>query len=257
MKFPKDPQRNKKKKQKQPDKKPRTVTHPIVFGVDDIPEGTRYIPLEYHHNLSTGETTAFIAGKEIKPNGLEMLYDRPGKTSKKVLRMEDSGTTNNFDVLIKKYSLLVAIDTNTATIGGTTYHVGYACHTVLNEKKEIEKVHPFPGRFILTGEVDNPEFKNIRSLIQALQQIKFDPVAKFEDHFIGIITDHDLINHSAINKRNQPLIEDYYVPENVELIYAFDGSADTVFNKMIMWCHKQSTDLFKKSKPQLEKLTNY
>jgi hypothetical protein len=256
MKFPKDLQRNKKKKNKQADKKPRTVTHPIVFGIEDIPEGTRYIPLEYHHNVSTGETTAFIAGKEIKPSGLEMFYDRPGKTSKKVLRMEDSGTTSKFDALIKKYSLLVAIDTNTATIGGTTYHVGYACHTVLNEKKEIEKVDPFPGRFILTGEVDNPEFRNIRSLIQALQQIKFDPVAKFEDHFIGIVTDSDLINHSDYNKRKIPLIEDFYLPENVELIYASDGSSDTTFNKMIMWCHKQSADLFKKEQPQLIKLLN-
>ena len=40
MKFKKDPQRKKKKKNKQPDKKPRSIAHSIVIGVDDIPEDT-------------------------------------------------------------------------------------------------------------------------------------------------------------------------------------------------------------------------
>lgn len=222
MKFKKDPQRNKKNKNKQPDKKSRSVAHSIVFGVDDIPEDTPYIPLEWHHNIDTGETRSFIAGKEIIPDALVMSYERPGKTSKQVVRMEDTGTTNGFSELIKKYTLIVAIDANTATIGGTTYRVAYACHTVFYEKKEIEKIQAFPERFVLTGEVDKPENRNIRSLIQYLQKATFSPPAKFEDQHIGIITDSDLINHSDYNKRKKPLIEDFYLPEIVELILSLD-----------------------------------
>ena len=65
MKFKKDPQRNKKKKNKQPDKKPRSVAHAFVLDINNIPPDTEYIPLEWHHNITTGETHSVINGNKI------------------------------------------------------------------------------------------------------------------------------------------------------------------------------------------------
>jgi hypothetical protein len=249
MKFPKDPKRS--KKQKQPDKKPRSVAHSIVITVDDIPEGTEYIPLDWHHNITTGETSAYVAGKKVLTDGLTMTYNRPNKTSKTVVRMEDTGTTNRFDVLLKNFDMLIAIDTNTATIGGKTHHVSYGCQAMFNQDRQISKIFPFPESFIIMGDIDKPENRNIRSLIQYMQTAPILRPVNFETLKVGIITDSDLINHSDINKRKKPLVDDFYLPENVELIFATDGTADTILNKMIRWCHKYSTEMINKAKPRL------
>lgn len=257
MKFKKDPQRNKKKKNKQPDKKPRSVAHAFVLDINNIPPDTEYIPLEWHHNITTGETHSVINGNKILADGLVMSYDRPGKTAKQVLRMEDTGTTNKFSELVKKFDLLVAIDTNTATIGGTTHHVSFGCQAVFNSEKKISNIVALPQNFVLLGDYDKPENRNIRSLIEFIKSTTFSrPGVKFEDMYIGIITDSDLINHSAINKRKIPLIENYFLPQNIELIFATDAASDTIFNQMIRWCHKYSTDMIKEAKPKLERQMN-
>jgi hypothetical protein len=64
---------------------------------------------------------------------------------------------------------------------------------------------------------------------------------------IGLIVDSDLGNHQAFNNREIPIFDDFYLPENVTIIYASDkGGTEYLSTKMIKYCHDLATGLYKK-----------
>lgn len=59
------------------------------------------------------------------------------------------------------------------------------------------------------------------------------------DHYFGIIVDSDFGSLSAINNRTIPILDDFYLPENIQLIYASsDKKNDTFLNEAISFCDK-------------------
>lgn len=67
-------------------------------------------------------------------------------------------------------------------------------------------------------------------------------VESVSDLFIGLIIDFDLGSLDAYNARLSPLIDDYYLPEGFELMYASaEVGMENVQNKLISCADKLST----------------
>jgi len=63
---------------------------------------------------------------------------------------------------------------------------------------------------------------------------------------IGIVVDSEQDYIEAYNKRLKPIIDDFYLPENFELMYASaDASNDTILNQAITYCDKTATQRIK------------
>lgn len=71
---------------------------------------------------------------------------------------------------------------------------------------------------------------------------------------IGLITDHDVMNHEKYNSAILPIYDDFYLPKNVKLIYASSdrGASSNIFSKLIRICDKKSTDLIQEHKAKIE-----
>ncbi|MGB7293728.1 MAG: hypothetical protein WBD99_16280 [Thermodesulfobacteriota bacterium] len=82
-------------------------------------------------------------------------------------------------------------------------------------------------RLFIRGVMANPNFKN--------------------DMKICVITDHDLDSHTQYNKRDLPLIGDFYLPKSFTLAYgsADVGKKDYLPNILMSVAHKSSYDLLK------------
>jgi hypothetical protein len=260
MKFKKDPHRKKKKKKfKAPEKKTRLLTHTLRLDESHFTPGTNVVELSLVLGDMPDSNYAIINGKKVEPSEYGISYMRPGKTPKQLVRFEHDGISANLDQYYKQYDLLIAVDTNTATIAGTTYHVGFCIQAVLcfNHKNIIDIQPLRKPNLVLVGEEAKPEYRNVQHLIQYLQTRDFSKYnTTFEKLRIGIITDCDLGAIPEINKRTQPLIDNFIIPENIQLIYASDAASDTLFNDLIKWCHKGANTMIDAARPELEKIVN-
>ena len=254
MKFKKDSKR--KKKKNQPEKKTRLLTNTINLDESHVTPGTNIIEMSIVLSDQPGMNYAIINDEKVFPSEYGMSYMRPGKTPKQLIRFEHDMGAADMEDYFKQYDLIVAIDTNTATIAGTTYHVGFCIQPVLCFKhKNLIDVCPLKEpNLLLVGEETKPENRNIQHLIQFLQTRDYSKHnTSFDKLRIGIITDSDLGTIPSINKREAPLIDDFYLPENVQLIYASDAVADTLMNDLIKWCHKGANVIIYAVRPELEK----
>lgn len=55
-----------------------------------------------------------------------------------------------------------------------------------------------------------------------------------------LVVDSDLDVLMRINRREEAIIEDFFLPEGWQLNYASDKSADFILNKMIKFCDRES-----------------
>lgn len=251
MKFKKD----RKKKGKQPEKKPRLTSHGIRFDESHFTPGSNTVEMSLMLSDEEGKAYAIVNGEKVFPSDYTISYLREGKSPKQLVRFEHDGGAWNLEEYFKQFDLIIAIDTNTVTIGGTKYHVGFAIQPVLCFKhKNLIDIAPLKKpNLVLIGEESKPENRNIQHLIQYIQTRDFSKRStSFDKLKIGIITDSDLGSIPAINKREAPLIDDFYLPQNVQLVYASDAASDTLLNYLIKWCHKGANIMIEQVRPELE-----
>ena len=140
------------------------------------------------------------------------------------------------------YDHLIAIDTNTHYLNGSSVSITAAYH-IKPEARQADLVR-CSARVLalleLWNVVEKPENVGWWQVLQALQQ---HPTL-FEGN-IGLIVDSDLGNHKAFNAREKAIFNDFYLPDNVTLIYASDkGGAEYLSTKMIKYCHDLASDLY-------------
>ncbi len=139
------------------------------------------------------------------------------------------------------YGSIVAIDTNTDTRKDVS--VGIA-HQVLYVWLDNEvKYHyiPIPMIFRINEKVDKPENYNWRQLIRFMTiHQNYNPKMKH-----GLIVDSDLGNHRMYNSREMPIIDDFFLPENFQLIYASDAASDTFLNVAVRKCEGLASKIIK------------
>ncbi len=141
------------------------------------------------------------------------------------------------------YEHLIAVDTNTKTVNGSKVSITAAYH-VIPQASGVEYAY-CKARVLALIECWNVEVppENL-GWWQILNAISEYP--GFFSGQIGLIVDSDLGNHEAFNKRTLPIVGDYYLPENVAIIYGSDqGGAEHLSTKMIKYCDALASDLMK------------
>lgn len=144
---------------------------------------------------------------------------------------------------ILKYGMLVAIDTNTYREEEQIISIGIAHQVFGIPTEKGHKFHYIPVNrpFVIRGNSEKPENQNWMNLLKFITNHKnHNPNFK-----IGIIVDSDLGNISSFNQREKPIFEDYYLPDNCELIFASDAANDSFLNQAIKKCHSLANAAYK------------
>jgi hypothetical protein len=140
---------------------------------------------------------------------------------------------------LKKFDLIFAIDTNTKVVNGEVISISciVLCKLTYGKKNaiiaEYAPVHCLEFRNIRQDAENIAWMKSIQLIIA---NPSYNPKLK-----IGLIVDSDLGNISAYNNRSVPIYADFYLPQNIELIYASaDVGKEFVVNKLISLCDKEA-----------------
>jgi hypothetical protein len=176
---------------------------------------------------------------------LEFKRDRDNKEPK-ILHTSTSATSDawfstNHQLL--SYDHLIAVDTNTNYLNGSPVSITAAYH-VIPENRNPESAF-CKARVLALIEfwnvVEKPENLGWWQILQALADHPLEYAGK-----IGLIVDSDLGNHQAFNDRTLPIFSDFFLPENVTIIYGSDkGGGEHLSTKMIKYCHDLASDLYK------------
>lgn len=146
--------------------------------------------------------------------------------------------------ILENFNSIAAIDTNNYKFSGRNLAIAapYFCKNLKETAyKPTEAVSmPFfiieniqPG---LNAEVVGWHLF-IKHIIPILNLKKWEKLA--------LVVDSELGKHKAMNNRNLPYYSNYFLPENVTLIYASADTGNDPLNKLIKECDKSSKKYFK------------
>ncbi|MGZ5491930.1 MAG: hypothetical protein ACXWE6_14500 [Nitrososphaeraceae archaeon] len=137
-----------------------------------------------------------------------------------------------------QYDFIAAIDTDTMDIKGNKISItsSWFSNQNLKEGKNILTFHVLPS-FILCNVRNglNPEIIGWHMFFQYLL-----PLIKLKNDLcnkkIGLIVDSEQDSHANINSRKQAYYKDYFLPDNVSLLYASTDHIDVLPNKILKSC---------------------
>jgi hypothetical protein len=182
----------------------------------------------------------------------EVFYERDSGKDKILSQIPcgpDKGYLNQIASLKDNIDFLFSIDTNTVDMNGqrTSFSVCYFVPQILSMYRNDLPSLPFIAFEI--NEVSlkiNPECIGWHLLIDYIVNNQaYNPKQR-----IGIAVDSELGNLKSINSRELPYYYKYYLPENIQLLYAFEKGKDYLINTMLSYCHraaKKAVRLYKEN----------
>lgn len=219
-------------------RKPRTTSITMDMG--------KPVAIDAVSVTQRGEVALFHKGQQINPiqAHLETSYERRKKP--KILHKAEipvKKIRTDIHASFCNYDLFYVIDTNSKVIKNNKISV--ACVLLCKFKPSGDLTLAFfapINAFEFWNIVDKPE--NI-AWREAILAIMANPDYKNELR-IGLLVDSDLGDIPAFNLGHKPLIDDFYLPGNFELIYASaDVGKEYFVNKLISECDKESNEIFK------------
>ena len=149
-------------------------------------------------------------------------------------------STNLFEQL-QRYEVIYAIDTNKKKHGNIVFTVSCAVHFALeHEKDNVWRSAVFtrlPAVLALASQ-ENPELLAWRRLI--------DYVSPKISGRVGLVVDSELGNIPLFNTRAKAIHNDFFLPDNVELIYASsERDLSSPLNKAISVCDNDANRIAK------------
>jgi hypothetical protein len=216
---------------------------------------TGVMEIDLHFDQINNEQKAYLSHSKQLLESTKQVRGYFGENKMRTLWEipKDKGD-HSLDLLkkIKRFDILLAMDTNTRLINRETYSIGIAGH-VIGEITEAFETWDFKGiqqLFVLVGKGERIENRNWKNLIEyVLQHPKYNA-----DHKIGIIVDSDLGEIDNYNKKIKPLIDDFFLPENFELLYASDKAHDNnPINAAIKHCHNVADTALNLLQTEIEK----
>jgi hypothetical protein len=169
-----------------------------------------------------------------------VFYDKDSGKEKTCFQIPcgiDQAHLDHLKNLKAHIDFLFAVDTNTVEIAGeqTAFSMSYLVPNMLSCYEDTIPISPF---FMF-------EINHVCSSISAerigwhllIQQIIRNPTYHI-NHRIGIVSDHELNLHAQINKLRIPYYGEYYLPDNMQLVYASDKGWDYLANQMVSLCDK-------------------
>jgi len=183
----------------------------------------------------------FVNGEKLSPeiSWIETSYNR--LKGDKILNYTpniEHNIVGNANFGLNSYDLIYAIDTNTKNIKNCAVSIccAVSCEIDIENDKvcgTIRSQHLFEFRD-QRGAIENYAWHFlINNLIENSINIR-----------VGIIVDSDLDNIPKYNNRELPIINDYFLPKNINLIYASsDAGKEFITNKLISLCDREANKL--------------
>ncbi len=217
-------------------RKPRHTTLGASFGKGPYPDSVKVIS-------ETGEIQFYKDGKKIIPLASEMDYSYHRKTKEKVVRkypIDPNQIMLHADYSIYNLDTVYIADTNT--------------------ERDLSVTCVIKGKPVIGSNGDNAGvrfrskpyivFKGMQSKPeQHAWKLLLEREFSIEDGITGLIVDSDLDLIPEYNSRTMPITEDYFVPEQVQLIYASaDVGKEHILNKIMSQADKAAKTMLNKIK---------
>jgi hypothetical protein len=172
---------------------------------------------------------------------LEQAYERP--KGKKVITQVPSfskAAPSELDLTLGQYDYLFAIDTNTRDVDGQIVSVTGVAGAKLEKREEGLT---FRYRFLKCIEFWGVrEHQERVGWLEVIDDLNMNP--KPDPVHTGLIVDSYLGSLTAINRREEPVFGNTYLPKNMSLIYASsDVGNDSLANKMLALADKVAKEL--------------
>jgi len=176
-----------------------------------------------------------------------LQYHRKRKKGGEKVLHRSSGVGNrawfNTNRQLLDYQHLISVDTNTNYINGSSVSITAAFHVIPHYHDAVSAMcySNVLALIEMWNVIGKPENIGWWQILQAIDNSPERFLGK-----IGLVVDSDLGRHEEYNTRHEPIIEDYYLPDNVSLIYASDqGGGEHLSTKMIKYSHNLADDLYR------------
>lgn len=187
-------------------------------------------------------------GKEISPDSLFTLtsYPKNGGGIRPIRSMSNMTITESeITFLTNNFNFIFFIDTNTKLINKRKISVGcllpYTWKFLTSSKVSLECILDI-GFFFFESKVSGEEKLSWKLCVQEI--ILNNP--KISSGKIALFTDHDLGNHEYYNKRQKPILDNFFLPANVTLFYASSDRGTSEFpNSIFKKVEKESQKILK------------
>jgi hypothetical protein len=202
---------------------------------------SKIIELDLSFNLNKNEIKTYTSHDKQLIESKNLVNGYFGENTTRILsRIPTNGKNFSLNYLdsLKNYDNIIAIDTNSLKIKNEIIYAGIAGQLAITitddlltcDFKTISQV------FLIAEKTEKSENINWKNLVEYLtRHEKYDSNKKF-----GIIVDSDLGEINNFNKGKKAIINNFYLPENFNLIYASDKASDNILNRAIKECHKRS-----------------
>jgi hypothetical protein len=176
-------------------------------------------------------------------------YKSHSGKEKVLVRIQDKVIHDEADLLrhlFSDFDLIIAIDTNTKTIGSERISVAGTVHCVLQHipaSNSYDVNFPWHGAILFRNcPIALPSEKF--GWVTEIQRINRDPLSKRKR--FAVVTDHDFDNHPSYNTQKTPIFKAFYLPDNFRLMYGRgDGSNQSFLNDLVKRCDKKSTEVLR------------
>ncbi len=192
--------------------------------VELLKDGVPLVPVDAYHDVNFD-----------REKGPKIINKTPLDPSKLIIKP---------NIALEIFDRIFAIDTNTKVVNGEIISVTCIVLCKLTRDRNKLLIAEFAPIHCL-------EFRNIQELaenivwMKAIKLIITNPSYNMNLKF-GIIVDSDLGNIPSYNNRSKPIYSDFYLPQNIELIYAStDVGKEYLANKLISLCEKDATKLLR------------
>jgi hypothetical protein len=222
--------------------KPREIQMVVDFGKITTIDG---VGITYDNEIEFLQN-----GVPIKPKNayLQTIYKKAQGQKKlsKIWLDSDKLFIDSHNVLQKSFDLIYAIDTNTKEINNSFLSV--ACIVLC----KIQRIKGMNQSLAFFAPVHWFEFRNIKGKIEncvwkfVIERITSNP--DYETSMkVCLIVDADYGSITDFNARKKPLFEEFYLPKNFTLVYAYarSGRKEQLPNILISSCDKESKNLMK------------
>ena len=202
----------------------------------------------FRFDPKTGECALLNNGKPLKPKKVTVDTGYERKKGHKYLNKGNLPIDKlyaNPNRILEMYDDIYAIDTNyrkiksvtiavTGVVGGQNLQPGIPNHTAIRYKplKCLEFRNP-------KGSPENIGWKTTIEMILSAPNFK-------KTTRVACIIDSDLGNRDKYNSQSIPLCDDFYLPDNFQLIYASsDSGKENIANQMLSMADKSAKAVLK------------
>lgn len=166
-------------------------------------------------------------------------YER-AKGPKLIHRLMVSPENLTFDpnIALTRYTWVLAVDTNKPEIGlPNVVFTGIAQAKIIPQTDRILEIIIYRGTVLELHNLNGPSERFgwafvCKSIINLPQEA-----------LVALIVDSDLGSIPSINRREEPIIDDYYLPDRFELLYAADKGGGYIANQLLRLCDRNTREV--------------